>query len=431
MLVGTMAGPEKQRQIAASLAVVDPNRALSLLALAGMVLGPIAFLAYLVGHVQPGVLGVHALIGGVLLRRFVQNRNVAPQRRRADVRFGAEGVVDGARVIPRSAIREGFYQPRVATKPGSLGPTVRLLGWGRRVLFEAEVESEDQALEILGALGLDPSRRRARFRRASPLVATMPRQLALFGGLWLAMAMSGVAHAAVGLALIPLFVAMALPATIEVGVDGVVLQWLWRKRFVPMGDILEIQSEDDRVLVLTLRSGEAVRVYTGLPRRSRGAVSAAHHQAVLARIVEARRLFREGGTALDAAALVGRQGRSRADWLEALARLAAGEGSYREAAVRLEDLLALVEDPRAPEDARAGAALVVQKKGDDEARARVRVAAEATASPKLRVALDAMGKDDAEAARRALAELAEDEAAGAESEAAAEPNPEKAARDRA
>lgn len=414
MLADTVAAPGKTREVAASLAVVDPNRALSALALAGVVLGPLAFLAYLVAHVQPGILGIHAFLGGLALLRFVQSRTLAPQRRRSDVRFGAEGVVDGARVIPRSAIREGFYQPRVATKPGALGPTVRLLGRGRRVLFEAEVESEDQALELLGALGLDPSRRRARFRRASPLVATVPRQLALFGTLWIAMALIGAAHAATGLALLPLFAAMALPAGIEIGVDGVLLTWLWRKRFVPMGEILEIQSEDDRLLLLTLRSGEVVRVYTGIPRRSQGGSGAAHHQAILARIVEARRLFREGGAALDAAALVGRQGRSRADWLQALARVAGGEGGYREAAVRLENLVALVEDPRAPADARAGAAAVLHAKGDDEARARVRVAAEATASPKLRVALDAAGKDDPEAVRRALAELAEDEASEAE-----------------
>lgn len=415
MLPDTVAAPGKTKEIAASLAVVDPNRVLSAVALAGVVLGPLAFLAYLVAHVQPAFLGVHAFLGGLALLRFVQNRSLAPQRRRSDVRISAEGVVDGARVIPRSAIREGFYQPRFATKPGALGPTVRLLGRGRRVLFEAEVASEDEALELLGALGLDPSHRRARFRRASPLVATVPRQLALVAALWIAMAVIGLAHPAAALALLPLASVMALPAGIEVGVDGVLLTWLWRKRFVPMGEILEIRSEDDRVLVLTLHSGEVVHVHTGLPRRSEGGAGAAHHRAVLARIVEARRLFREGGAGVDAAALVGRQGRSRADWLEALARVAGGEGGYREAAVRLEDLVALVEDPRAPADARAGAALVLHTKGDDEARARVRVAAEATASPKLRVALDAAGKDDAEAVRRALVELEEeDEASEAE-----------------
>ena len=48
-----------------------------------------------------------------------------------------------------------------------------------------------------------------------------------------------------------------------------------------------------------------------------------------------------------------------------------------------------VEDPSVGEDARAGAAWVLRRGLDDAERQRVRVAADATASPELRASLEA------------------------------------------
>jgi hypothetical protein len=73
--------------------------------------------------------------------------------------------------------------------------------------------------------------------------------------------------------------------------------------------------------------------------------------------------------------------------------------------LREEDLWRVVEDPRASEDARAAAALLLRKSLDAPGKARVRVAAEATASPKLRVALEASISDDDAAALAALDEV--------------------------
>jgi len=63
-----------------------------------------------------------------------------------------------------------------------------------------------------------------------------------------------------------------------------------------------------------------------------------------------------------------------------------GGGSYRDPAARGDDLWRVVEDTSAPEDARAGAAVALRN--EDGAHPRLRIAAEAVASPKLRVALE-------------------------------------------
>jgi len=413
-----MGAPKKQREIAASLPVLHPNRVLKALALAAMILGPVAVAAFAARVFPPGVLGVHAFLAGFALFRFVTRFNFRPVRKRESLRVSADGVRVGDVTVPRSAIHSGFYQPRVAVRPGAPGSTLRLLDRGGKVLVEVEVESEDQAIEMLAALGLDAAQKRARFRVANPIFATKWRQLALFASLFAGAAALGASPPFIGLALVPILLLAVTPAHVDVGVDGLLVRWLWRKRFVPMSAIRSVESEDERLLKITLTSGEVVTVYTSLPRRGSGGQSAVHHDSILARIHEARRVYAERGTAVDASALVARGSRDRAAWAEALARLAVDGGSYREGVVRAEDLVRVVEDPRAPADARAGAALVLHKSGDAEMRARVRASAEAVASPRLRVALDAAGGDDLAAAERALTELAAEEEA-AEAEAAA------------
>ena len=70
-------------------------------------------------------------------------------------------------------------------------------------------------------------------------------------------------------------------------------------------------------------------------------------------------------------------------------------------------LTKVVEDPTASGDVRAGAAVALRTRLDEEGKARVRIAAEATASPQLRVALEAVAGESDEVAGEALAELAQ------------------------
>jgi len=77
-----------------------------------------------------------------------------------------------------------------------------------------------------------------------------------------------------------------------------------------------------------------------------------------------------------------------------------------------EKLWAVVEDASAKPEARASAAAALRVKGEAPV-ARLRATAEATASPKLRVALEAAASDDDAVLEQALAECEAEEDAGA------------------
>ena len=81
------------------------------------------------------------------------------------------------------------------------------------------------------------------------------------------------------------------------------------------------------------------------------------------------------------------------------------DGGYRRAVVSDEALWRVVEDASVDEETRAGAAVALRKMLDEPGRARLRVVAEATASPRLRVALEAASGTNEGAVRESLEEL--------------------------
>lgn len=401
------------------LDVLERNPLVKNASRAMLVAGPLLFAAFLAGVFPPGLLGLHLAVLGLVLF-FSNNRmNLRAKRRRSKVKADHEGVwQDGKLVVPRAQIADGFFQPRVGRDPNktsSYGSSVRFVDKRRRVLFEIEAE-EGEALEMLYALGLDPGSKRAEFSGSSPLYATLARNLLFVFGLFGAsllfaavMALVGVAAPMTPFLVMPLVFAGMLPSKIAIGVDGVLVRWLWQKKFIPMSQIARIERADDRTVVLHLVDGREELIYTSMRRRSGFGSSWAvqHRDAVLARIGEAIMAYRARGPAADISALVGKGTRTRSEWLGALGKLRGAEGGYRDAVVRDDDLWRVVEDPSAPEDARGGAALLLRRSLDEAGKARVRVAAEATASPKLRVALDAAASDTAdEAMHAALEELA-------------------------
>ena len=254
---------------------------------------------------------------------------------------------------------------------------------------------------ILDERATDKSFRVTSVRAVEPLVTSE--------GEYAAIVDVGVAAPMTPFLVMPLVFAGMLPSKIAIGVDGVLVRWLWQKKFIPMSQIARIERADDRTVVLHLVDGSEELIYTSMRRRSGFGSSWAvqHRDAVLARIGEAIMAYRARGPAADISALVGKGTRTRSEWLGALGKLRGAEGGYRDAVVRDDDLWRVVEDPSAPEDARGGAALLLRRSLDEAGKARVRVAAEATASPKLRVALDAAASDTAdEAMHAALEELA-------------------------
>jgi hypothetical protein len=121
----------------------------------------------------------------------------------------------------------------------------------------------------------------------------------------------------------------------------------------------------------------------------------------------------------DAAALVGCGARTYDAWIEALRELSR-DGHYRAAALPPEELWRVLEDPAAETSARAGAAMALRESLDAEGRARLRVAGAASASPRVRVALDAIASSDADDAElRAALEACASENDAAEARARA------------
>ena len=295
---------------------------------------------------------------------------------------------------------------------------MQLVDKRKRILFEAEVATEEKAVAMLRVLGLDATQKRAEFRGSSPILATQPRNFALglgfaavmFAWMFVGSALHHVTPFPLVFGIAPLALLAMLPSKIIVGVDGVLARWLWWKRFTPISKIKAARGDGTTRIALQLTNGKTQTLYT-TSSKHHGGVHQQHRDLILARIHEAQRAHDELGPGADVAVLVARGERSTAEWRQALAALGENDTGYRRAAIREEDLWRVVEDPRAAADARAGAARLLRKGLDDEGKARVRVAAEATASPKLRIALEAATGNDDEAVDEALAELGSEKSA--------------------
>ncbi len=206
---------------------------------------------------------------------------------------------------------------------------------------------------------------------------------------------------------------LARPARIAVGVDGVEILWLGRRRFVPFGRVTSVEvlkpelgSKLSRGVALVLDDGERV----ALPLSGASLVQG-EAQRLQARIEQARAarsarstssvpLHRavEGGTAL----------------VTSLRRAGYGAAAGpRDAATDPDALLATLEDTGAPPAARAQAAIALCSAGDHESRARTLLAARQVASPRLRIAFERAAEQDIEDAAlvEALAAIAEEEQA--------------------
>ena len=167
-----------------------------------------------------------------------------------------------------------------------------------------------------------------------------------------------------------------------VGADGITVRRLFRRRFVPHGEI---------ETVVQTRLG--VRVYTrgeplDLPMRTFVSDRSQSSAALVTRIEEARA---ESHRSFDVAALelLDRRGRRVSAWRDALARIAHHSGDYRSSVLESADLAHVIEDVSAPPERRIGAAIALASlPGDPELKQRVRVAAQASASTPMRIALE-------------------------------------------
>lgn len=302
---------------------------------------------------------------------------------------------------------------------------------GAHVLLQAERSTHlvlpriEDARALLQALGVDATQKAAKFSVVAPSRTHMRNRLLT----WLATIPLAVVFAVVcrkGFGFMPplpllmapyllAVIPMLVPGSVVVGADGLVLRWLWQQRRIPIGDVVsasvvEGESSAGRTpiyLRLVLRGVEAPHDVVVVTPSSMMAEAVqrgrAEVQAIVERIEEARLAHDEGVDLEEAARALAAEGREGSAWLAALRDTFGRADGFRQAApLTARQLLTVATRPEGPVHVRIAAAAAVAPSLDDAGKARLRVAAEATASPELRVALEAAAAADEEAMAAAL-----------------------------
>jgi hypothetical protein len=330
-------------------------------------------------------------------------RNAWMVRRRGVLEADASGLaVDGRNVVPRAAIASAYVL-------GGQKPTARIVRkrW-RGFPVDVHVKTDAEARAIVDALGLGVSSSTAAF---GVVIGGGRAQLLAAIYAMLGCAAVGALLVATAGTLTPAFPLLAITLVIVanrlsvgqvlVGTDGLLVTRLGSKTFLRFDDIERIITEGPTVVV-ERRGGAPIRLGLG----GDNAASREAGAALERRIAEARGAFERGEEGASAEAQLARGRRSTSEWVAALRRLVEARG-YRDAATLPERLQRIVEDPREREATRASAAIALGPVLDADGRARLRIAAETSASPKLRAALERASDEDAELAalEEALASL--------------------------
>jgi hypothetical protein len=175
--------------------------------------------------------------------------------------------------------------------------------------------------------------------------------------------------------------------SIEFGADGVAIKGRFKKRFIAYRDIERVETRAGippfHVMLLVLKDGKRIRVR---------ATHATPRARLLKALVEEGMQMAANGRAAGAEVpdLV-REEKSPQAYRERLERLTR-EVQYRTKAVTPEQLLGLMRNPAADPDQRAAAALALRS--NPTALPRIRVAAEVTADPDVKAALEELSGDD-------------------------------------
>lgn len=369
----------------------------------------------------------HLGILGSVLVAWAYKRNANPSYVGSEVSVDDEAVrVDGEVVVRREEITQGF----VVKHEGKA--MVRLGRRGLRPSVLLAAKDRDEARRLLVELGLDATQTAAELRALSGVMALpLAKQLAVMLLPFFVLMIAGIATSAalapslgpapmlggIGMAVTWILGLVFSPTTVRIGVDGVVLRWLGRERFVPFADVTRLEryelEQGNKTyigLTLHLRDGREVKVPTGQKNWNEADASELEE-----RMRQALELHRRAASGVDPR-LLARGGRDVSTWVTELRRLGSGaRADARTGAVPLDRILGVVDDPSAPAALRAGAALAAVENDPEQSRERVRIAADTTASPRLRVALETIASaapDDA-AIGEALAALeAEDAKAG-------------------
>lgn len=218
---------------------------------------------------------------------------------------------------------------------------------------------------------------------------------------------------------------------VTIGSDGVrVTGGSIRKneRFYPLDRIVDVHvapirpqrgNSREMGVLLELRKGErgeqreTVTIASFVPVSEKTPPFA---EVIEARIREAM-AARDAAAPAEASALLDVTSGGVGAWIASLRKLAGRTDGYRAGALTKDRLLELVGDVRAKMSHRIGAAVVLAERGDPDGLERVRIAADASASPRVRVALETVANRSLD--EEAIAEAIHDEAAEAEAPAEA------------
>jgi hypothetical protein len=201
---------------------------------------------------------------------------------------------------------------------------------------------------------------------------------------------------------------MVLPQKLAIGDDGILLRWAGRRRFVPFGLLREARATK---LGVELELEDQREIEIRLTHRADAEVS--RRTAILKRIGEGLMHHRALAPAEDEALLT-RGERDIDVWIQEMSVLGTeGADGYRAIAIPRERLWSILENPVADPSARQGAALALRVRLDDEERERLASIGHKSASPRMRIALDAvMRVSDVSHLRVALVESEDEDSPG-------------------
>ncbi|RLB50593.1 MAG: hypothetical protein DRJ42_18565 [Deltaproteobacteria bacterium] len=176
------------------------------------------------------------------------------------------------------------------------------------------------------------------------------------------------------------FIPLQLRNGIRIGAEGISIG-RFRPTFIPFRRIRKVEIGvsfwASRAVELILDDGRVVRLVAG------GTFSK-KREALRDAIATALRVYEAQPRRPSRSAPLARGGRDRQEWIDALRRFA--DPTYRDNTFTPEELWDVLEDPSVDPTARAAAAHMLRE--EPENRPRIRVAAEAAAESKIRVALE-------------------------------------------
>ncbi len=355
----------------------------------GLCGGLLAFVA-----LQPAVSAMTFLVSAAIVTSlsFVALLRSAPKRIAGMRRVNADGrglLVDGELVMPRQSILHARVKD---AKPNEDGlTTVVIEPRGLASTHLVRVHSARIAQALADTLEQEPSDL-TRFDALPPWAHRM-RWLAIIltTSPWILFNLLRHLPGFTIFIVLGLYALIALPMLVpqkvSIGEDGVLLRWAGRRRFLsfssiravrttPLGIEIDLASEDEPVVEIRLTHRAEAETQRRNAMHDRIEKGIAAHQAL---------------EPIEDEALLARGSRSIDEWMQQMAMLGAGDAAgYRVMAIPRERLWAVLENPGAAASAREGAALALHARLDDAERERLEAIAEKSASPRLRIALDAV-----------------------------------------